>query len=141
MSKADDVYEQLEGHMKRIKLPLESKYPDSDPLRRCLVAAAFLRIAVQDDVGASGGAGMGHGEYRLLGGEQAVSIHPSSVLFGRPNAKSRKCVVYNDLVFTTKAFICGVTVVDPSWLTELVGASAGAGVNATAGAPAAPATQ
>jgi len=51
------------------------------------------------------------------GGQGGVDIHPSSVLFGR--RKPPKCVVFAEVVVTTKPYMRGVTAVDARWLVEL----------------------
>ncbi|KAI9722429.1 MAG: putative ATP-dependent RNA helicase dhr2 [Chrysothrix sp. TS-e1954] len=60
------------------------------------------------------------GSYRTIEGNQAVSIHPSSVLFGR----KLEAVVYDELVFTGRGKTCmrGVSAVELGWLVEASGA-------------------
>lgn len=59
------------------------------------------------------------GSYRTVEGNQAVSIHPSSVLFGR----KVEAVVYDELVFTGNGRTCmrGVSAVEMGWWQEIVG--------------------
>lgn len=54
------------------------------------------------------------GSYRLLGSEQDVSLHPSSVL----SNKGASYVIFAELVWTTKPYARGVTIIDPQWLRE-----------------------
>ena len=46
---------------------------------------------------------------------QVVSIHPSSVLCGRRS----HCIVFNELLRTTRNYARNVSVIDASWLPEL----------------------
>ncbi|KAK4612256.1 putative ATP-dependent RNA helicase prh1 [Fulvia fulva] len=48
-------------------------------------------------------------------GSQTVAIHPSSVLFGR----KVEAIMYNEFVFTNKAYARGVSAVQLRWLEEL----------------------
>lgn len=52
---------------------------------------------------------------RALASGQVVQIHPSSVLF----QSKAECVIFNELVQTTKKYIRNVTRIDYLWLTEL----------------------
>ena len=52
----------------------------------------------------------------MIGG-QLVSVHPNSFLFGRNPAP--KCVVYTDLLYTSKLYIRGVTQIREEWLNDL----------------------
>eukprot|EP00543_Licmophora_paradoxa_P010184 CAMPEP_0202476504 /NCGR_PEP_ID=MMETSP1360-20130828/93459_1 /ASSEMBLY_ACC=CAM_ASM_000848 /TAXON_ID=515479 /ORGANISM="Licmophora paradoxa, Strain CCMP2313" /LENGTH=364 /DNA_ID=CAMNT_0049103715 /DNA_START=408 /DNA_END=1503 /DNA_ORIENTATION=- len=51
------------------------------------------------------------------GGGQEVSIHPTSVMFGRNPAP--KCVVYTEMLMTKKNYIRGVTQIREEWLPEV----------------------
>lgn len=48
--------------------------------------------------------------------DQAVAIHPSSVLFGR----KVEAVVYTECVYTTKVYARGVSTIELRWLDELL---------------------
>jgi ATP-dependent RNA helicase DHR2 len=61
---------------------------------------------------------MPDGSYKTLMGNQAVSIHPSSVLFGR----KVEAIVFNEFVFTGKAWARGVSAVQLDWVSEVVDA-------------------
>lgn len=52
---------------------------------------------------------------RALASGQVVSIHPSSVMFG----KKSDCVIFNELVRTTQQYIRSITRIDSLWLAEL----------------------
>lgn len=55
------------------------------------------------------------GTYKLLASGQLVAIHPSSVLAGR----KVPCIVFDELVQTTRRYARTVTAIDPRWLPEL----------------------
>ena len=49
----------------------------------------------------------------LMSGRQVV-IHPSSVLCG----KKPSCIVFNDMIWTTRQYARGISVIEPAWLAE-----------------------
>ena len=49
---------------------------------------------------------------------ESVDIHPSSGLFQRRRAP--RCIVYTELVVTTKPYMRCCTAVQPEWLVELL---------------------
>jgi ATP-dependent RNA helicase DHR2 len=55
------------------------------------------------------------GSYKTFVGNQTVAIHPSSVLFGR----KVEALVYNEFVFTNKAYARGVSAIQLKWLEDL----------------------
>jgi ATP-dependent RNA helicase DHR2 len=55
------------------------------------------------------------GSYKTLVGNHVVAIHPSSVLFG----KKLEAIVYNEFVYTNKAYARGVSAVQMKWISEL----------------------
>jgi ATP-dependent RNA helicase DHR2 len=57
---------------------------------------------------------MPDGTYRTLTGKQTVGIHPSSILFGR----KVEAIMYNEFVFTQKAYARGVSAVQMNWIGE-----------------------
>jgi len=78
-------------------------------VRRCLLKACFMQTARRDDVHSTA--------YLTLLTRQVAKLHPSSALFRKwpPPA----CVVYSELVTTTRNYLRTVTEVDPTWLAEL----------------------
>ncbi|KAL8736574.1 MAG: hypothetical protein Q9181_002365 [Wetmoreana brouardii] len=61
---------------------------------------------------------MPDGSYKTLVGNQAVAIHPSSVLFG----KKVEAIMYNEFVFTNRSYARGVSAVQMDWVGEALGA-------------------
>ena len=47
-------------------------------------------------------------------GNQVVSIHPASVLFG----SKADCVLYNEITHTTKCYLRGVSKIEPVWIMD-----------------------
>jgi ATP-dependent RNA helicase DHX8/PRP22 len=110
LRKANDVYLQLRGHLEDLKIPLRScEDGDCDyaPLRRALVTGLFPHAAKLQIDG---------NKYRVVSTGQEVFLHPSSVLHG----KRAECIVFNELVRTTKQYARGVSAVESGWLAELV---------------------
>mmetsp|Transcript_1773 Transcript_1773/g.6996 ORF Transcript_1773/g.6996 Transcript_1773/m.6996 type:complete len:798 (+) Transcript_1773:81-2474(+) len=78
-------------------------------VRRALLKGCFMQTARRDEVHANA--------YQTLATRQVAKLHPQSVLFRRQPPPA--CVVYTELVTTTKNYLRTVTEVDPSWLAEL----------------------
>eukprot|EP00736_Rhodelphis_marinus_P008056 Rmarinus@m.5643 len=106
MKKVCDVRSQLHDHCVRLSLPLDSCGTNLDAVRRCLVVGNFLRTAfLQAD-----------GSYTTLSGRSNVRIHPSSVVL----LQKPPCIIFNELVLTSKCYVRDVTSIEPQWLNELV---------------------
>eukprot|EP00981_Chlorochromonas_danica_P008706 scaffold2289_cov162-Ochromonas_danica.AAC.3 len=58
--------------------------------------------------------------YQTLRGHQPVHIHPTSVLFALPAKRLPACVIYAELLTTTKQYMRTVNVIDASWLPEIM---------------------
>lgn len=87
---------------------------------KCIAAGFFLQAAtriVQTDSGGSGRVASSHGRYLTTMGKDTVSIHPTSLLFGRQPPPS--CVVYSELVATKRTYIRDVTQIKEDWLKEV----------------------
>ncbi|KAK3669409.1 Salivary acidic proline-rich phosphoprotein 1/2 [Recurvomyces mirabilis] len=56
------------------------------------------------------------GSYKTFSGNQTVAIHPSSWLFGR----KAEGIVYQEFVFTSKAYARNVSVVQLGWLDDIL---------------------
>jgi len=106
LKKAGDIHQQLRGHLEDLKVPLKSCGDDLDPLRRALVAGLFPHAAKRQV----------DGTYRVVASGQSVHLHPSSVLHGK---RKPECIVFTELVRTTRQYVRGVTCVEASWLPEL----------------------
>ncbi|GJE85929.1 ATP-dependent RNA helicase [Phanerochaete sordida] len=91
-------------------------------LRQLLTAGFIDQVAVRKDRAEKGAAS---GEqyttargvpYRALGIDEDVFIHPSSVLANQPPPEF---VVFLEVVRSSKVFVKGLTVINPSWLSHL----------------------
>ena len=137
LSRAADVADQLRRGVTAAGMPLKAIAAagagdgatfgeDTAPLRRALTAGFFLQVRARGCRGAAEPA-LTHarqvarrqpdGTYRTLAGSQTVHLHPSSVMFGRSPAA--ECILYNELVRTSKLYVRDVSVIEPSWLSEL----------------------
>ena len=86
---------------KKIDRALKSKQ-----IRHCLTSGYFANAAI----------GRGDGSYQSVRHPATVLyIHPNSVLFTR----APPCVIYHDIVSTTKHFMQHVTAIDLEWLHEV----------------------
>ncbi|CAE8713515.1 unnamed protein product, partial [Polarella glacialis] len=90
-------------------------------VRRCLLKGFFTQTARRDDVNQN--------SYQTLLSRQVAKLHPSSVLHRRQPPPA--CVVYSELVTTTKSYLRVVTEVDPAWLPELCPQFFGAALTAS----------
>eukprot|EP00793_Prasinoderma_coloniale_P001117 PRCOL_00006108-RA len=107
--KAFSVANQLVRYGEGAGIDTESSCGNNlEPLRRCLAEGFFLHAA----------RAMPDGSYKCLASGQVVSVHPSSVLGGAQRAR-HPCVVYSELVRTTKVWMRDVTAIEPRWLAEL----------------------
>ncbi|KAI0240506.1 ATP-dependent RNA helicase DHX33 [Lamellibrachia satsuma] len=101
---AADVRKQLHEISCRLQLPSNSCGRDTTPIRKCLTAGLFMNSAELQK----------EGKYATLITRKAVAIHPSSSLFMCKPA----CVIYTNLVQTTKCYMRDVCVIDPDWLND-----------------------
>ncbi|KAK5997239.1 putative pre-mRNA-splicing factor ATP-dependent RNA helicase prp43 [Cladobotryum mycophilum] len=109
LSSADSVRAQLKRIMETHSLELVST-PFEDKnyytnIRRALVAGFFMQIAMKESSGKV---------YRTVKDEQAVLIHPSTVL-----RTEYDFVVYNEFVLTSKQYVRTCTGIRPEWLLEI----------------------
>ncbi|RMZ92406.1 hypothetical protein DV736_g358, partial [Chaetothyriales sp. CBS 134916] len=84
---------------------------------RCLLTGLYPNVARLSTVvnGASKGPSfLGGGQYITLSTNQAISIHPSSVLFG----KKVEAIMSSEFVFTTKAYARCVSAVQMVWVAD-----------------------
>ncbi|KAI1304582.1 putative ATP-dependent RNA helicase dhr2 [Mortierella claussenii] len=100
-----DVRKQLIQFCERSGMdPKRSCGHDLEIVLKCFLAGFFQNTALlQPD-----------GTYKSIIGGQTVSVHPSSSLFG----KKREAIMYNELVFTTKHYIRGVSALESAWLSQ-----------------------
>ncbi|ESQ34269.1 hypothetical protein EUTSA_v10006970mg [Eutrema salsugineum] len=102
---ARDTYRQIREHVEQMGFNVSSCGNDLLEFRRCLAASFFLKAAQRQL----------DGTYRALESGEVVHIHPTSVLF---RAKP-ECVIFDELMQTSKKYIKNLTRIDPLWLPEL----------------------
>ncbi|XP_010460316.1 PREDICTED: pre-mRNA-splicing factor ATP-dependent RNA helicase DEAH10 [Camelina sativa] len=102
---ARDIYRQIREHVEQMGFNVSSCGNDMLEFRRCLAASFFLKAAQRQL----------DGTYRALESGEIVHIHPTSVLF---RAKP-ECVIFDELMQTSKKYIKNLTRIDPLWLAEL----------------------
>eukprot|EP00971_Amphidinium_carterae_P269634 5348971-Amphidinium_carterae.2 len=78
-------------------------------VRRCLLKACWTQVAKLDEVTQS--------SYTTIISRQTAKIHPSSALTRQ--GKRPMCIVFHELVTTSRNYLRTVTEVDPTWLVEL----------------------
>ncbi|KAG7102694.1 Pre-mRNA-splicing factor ATP-dependent RNA helicase PRP43 like protein [Verticillium longisporum] len=74
-------------------------------IRRAMLAGFFMQVAFRESSGKV---------YRTIKDDQAVMLHPSTVL-----KTDYEWVVYNEFVLTSKQYIRTCTGVRPEWLLEI----------------------
>ncbi|KAI5458563.1 P-loop containing nucleoside triphosphate hydrolase protein [Mariannaea sp. PMI_226] len=109
LSSADNVRSQLKRIMETHGLDLMST-PFEDKnyynnIRRALLAGFFMQVAMKESSGKL---------YRTVKDDQAVLIHPSTVL-----RTEFDWVLYNEFVLTSKQYIRTCTGIRPEWLLEI----------------------
>ncbi|XP_075708976.1 ATP-dependent RNA helicase DHX33 [Rhinoderma darwinii] len=104
MMLVSEVRAQLRDICLKMSIPIESSRTDTRNIRQCLAHGQFMNAAeLQLD-----------GTYTTVETHQPVSIHPSSILFHCKPA----CVIYNELLHTSKCYMRDLCVVDADWLFE-----------------------
>ncbi|KVH96593.1 DNA/RNA helicase, ATP-dependent, DEAH-box type, conserved site-containing protein [Cynara cardunculus var. scolymus] len=102
---ARDIYNQIRENVERMGLKIASCGDDTFQLRRCLAASYFLNAALKQP----------DGTYRVLANGQIAEIHPTSVL----RRTKSECIIFYNLVQTTRNYVRNVTRIDYLWLAEL----------------------
>ncbi len=123
--RAYDIRQQLEQLCSSARTGLNIDTTTScgkDQIRflKCIAAGLFLQAAgrqVTSEISGSGRVGSSHGKYLTTMGKESVSIHPTSLMFGRQPPPS--WVVYSELIATKRIYIRGVTQIKEEWLKEV----------------------
>jgi HrpA-like RNA helicase len=111
MEKALDVREQLvdywENSAKWVLASDTSLTSEEriDAVRKTFLSGFFENVAIL----------LPNGHYQNLRDRQEVAIHPSSILAGRKPS----CVLYRELVLTSRFYMRDVLAIDQAWLIEL----------------------
>ncbi|KAK9073365.1 hypothetical protein SSX86_007689 [Deinandra increscens subsp. villosa] len=102
---ARDIYKQIRENVELMGFKICSCGDDMLQLRRCLAASYFLNAALKQP----------DGTYRVLANGQIAEIHPNS---GVRRTKP-ECIIFYNLVQTTRNYVRNVTRIDYLWLAEL----------------------
>ncbi|KAH7963123.1 hypothetical protein HPB52_019626 [Rhipicephalus sanguineus] len=105
MMKVIEIRSQLADLCVKAGVPSRSCGQDSTAFRKCLASGLFTNVAELQK----------NGDYITLDARKKVHIHPSSCLF----SSSPACVVFTEMVETTKCYMRNLTVVDPDWLPDV----------------------
>lgn len=127
LTRAHDVRSQLADLCSRLGMDIHSSCSsEMMTFYRCICAGLFLQVATRLPAEQPPGkakakasrAGIipSRGRYKTKVGGNIVSVHPTSFIFGRNPAP--KCVVYTDLLYTTRMYIRGVTQIREEWLDD-----------------------
>lgn len=114
MQNVMNVRKQLQQQCKQLKL-LETDDEQSSSAPSEARSEAILQCMLRGFISNTARM-MPDGSYKTLLGNQTVAIHPSSVLFGR----KVEAIVFNEFVFTGKAWARGVSAVQLDWVTQVV---------------------
>ena len=118
LTKAHDIFEQIlqqcsrdgagtgagAGGTARLGADLPAEV-DPVQIRRALVTGLFPHAARRQHGGA----------YRVMATGLEVKLHPASVLHG----KAPECIVFNEVIKTTRQYVRGITKIESGWLPEL----------------------
>lgn len=108
LTKANDIFKQLLQQTGRICpriLKPQKEEPDQLEIRRGLVFGLFPHAARRQH----------NGSYKVIATGLEVKIHPSSVL----HSKTPECIIFNEVIRTSRQYVRGVTSIDASWLPEI----------------------
>ncbi|XP_076311374.1 putative ATP-dependent RNA helicase DHX35 isoform X6 [Tachypleus tridentatus] len=106
LMRAEEIRKQLAKFLTKFKIPLVKTEGDVDAVCHCIVAGFFANSAYLHYSGV----------YKTICGDHTLYIHPSSVLYSQ---KAPQCVVFSEVLHTSKEYMRDVTAVEPSWLCEL----------------------
>ncbi|CEM33558.1 unnamed protein product [Vitrella brassicaformis CCMP3155] len=107
MKRARDIREQLLELLERVEIEPLSSPNELDGMRKAITSGFFTQAARLNK----------SGSYATLKHPHTVEMHPQSSLFGCQPAP--KCVVYTELVLTTKEYMRNVIEIKPEWLREV----------------------
>ncbi|KAM2002161.1 hypothetical protein ACFX15_025904 [Malus domestica] len=105
MKRARDIREQLERLLGRVEIELISNPDDLTSIKKAIASGFFPHVA----------SSMKNGRYRTIKYPQTAYIHPSSGLA----RESPSCVLYHEMVLTTREYMRCVTEIEPKWLLDV----------------------
>jgi HrpA-like RNA helicase len=106
MTKVLEVRQQLRDHLNDLGIELSSCGKDLNKIRKCICAGFFMNAAIRVP---------NKRMYKTLVSQLEVAIHPASVI----QDPFPDCVIFNQVIMTSKQYIRDVTAIDSAWLPEL----------------------
>lgn len=102
-----DIRNRLFNLLKRMKVKTISADGDLEKVQKCIVSGFFANAAkLQPD-----------GSYKTIRGNYELHVHPQSVIFNC--SRPPKCVLFIQVLQTSKQFIRDLTAIDERWLYEI----------------------
>ncbi|BFG39791.1 hypothetical protein CerSpe_260660 [Prunus speciosa] len=105
MKRARDIRDQLERLLERVEIEITSNPADLVSIKKAIASGFFPHVARL----------LKNACYRRIKHPQTAYLHPSSGLA----QVSPKCVLYHEMVLTTKEYMRNVTEIEPKWLAEI----------------------
>ncbi|XP_067007183.1 probable ATP-dependent RNA helicase DHX35 [Anabrus simplex] len=106
LKRASEIRQRMVSLLKKFKLAFVSAKRDTTSICRCLTSGLFPNAAYLHYSGV----------YKTVRGDQDLYIHPTSVLY---NLEQPPWVLFCEVLYTNKAYMRDLLVVDPKWLEEL----------------------
>ena len=107
LCRAIEIREQLKRVLNKFKIKMMSAEGNAETVCRCLTAGLFANAALLHHSGV----------YKTVREGHELVIHPTSVLYTADPLP--KCVIFNEVIQTTKDFMRDITVVQSEWLFQL----------------------
>jgi HrpA-like RNA helicase len=107
MSRARDVREQLVGLCERVEMEMGSDPENFEAICKAITAGYFPHVAKLDSTGA----------YVHMKHKHKMHLHPSAPASMQENPP--RCLVYHELVLTSKEYMRNVIEIEQKWLVEL----------------------
>ncbi|KAF9018413.1 P-loop containing nucleoside triphosphate hydrolase protein [Hymenopellis radicata] len=107
LEEAEEIRVQLKQLMNQHGLPLVSSSAFDKNIRKALLAGFFTQVAYKVPNGKT---------YRTVHEKEDVLLHPSCAF---PFNDKPEWVVYNKFIFTTRAFMQDVSIIQQEWLYEI----------------------
>ncbi|KAG8226223.1 hypothetical protein J437_LFUL006325 [Ladona fulva] len=106
IKRAAEIRRSMSRLLQRFNIPLVSSKGSAEKVCRCLTAGLFPNAAYLHHSGV----------YKTVRGNQDLHIHPTSVLY---TLEQPQWVIFCEIIQTNKPYMKDLTVINPSWLTEL----------------------
>lgn len=105
LQRAMQLRDQLKKLLYRYRVKLTSCEGDVESVLRCMTTGLFMNAAQRE----------GMGTYRTLKGNQAYSLHPTSIL----HILNPPWILFTEILHQDKPYISDASEIDADWLAEL----------------------